>query len=153
MIAFYTTKFNESKFVHDFGDVEKGKGVSNGWYFNSREATKDDRINATIQCGEYLMQLSRNYPYMLDFTGLHLVSTMQNIDDSSNPYVSLTLERPMKMSSNYYGHPDISMDFEAGKRYNLLMNFQKNTTNMTQDAVTLTNIQIANDSLAVINST
>lgn len=49
---------------------------------------------------------------------------MVNIDiDSKNPYVSLMLERPIVMTTNFYGNQDINLDFEYNKNYNLLMNF------------------------------
>ena len=57
------------------------------------------------------------------------------------------------MSTNIYGNPDINMDFEYNKNYNLMINFQKNTTNQTYHIKTVTDLQIANDTIVVINST
>lgn len=113
----------------------------------------DDLANSTDQCRKHLEYVKANFNLTTDFTGLRIISSTYNIERVDNPYVSVTVERPLKMSTNKYGHENISMDFAYDQKYQLMMNFQKNTTNMAFEADALTKIQIANDSLAVINTT
>lgn len=117
MIGIYTRKFETSEQFHLYANDKKGDTKDRHWYINSRLATNDDIANATEQCFQYLVDIRDNYSSLVDFTGLKVVSSTVNTLDASNPYVSITLERPIIMSSNYYGNPEFSMDFEYGKKY------------------------------------
>lgn len=56
------------------------------------------------------------------------------------------------MSTTIYGNPNVNIDFDLNENYNVMMNFQKNTTNLTDHIYQVTQLQIANDSLQVIDS-
>lgn len=147
MIGLYTTNFADYAPSHNYAYQDSGTGVIKHWMIHSRKATENDRANSTHECFSLLTYIRDYSTSLIDYSGLSLISTSVNTDESPNIFVSLMLERPVLMTQTINGSSEINMDFVYGSNYNLMLNFQRNTTNLTEYIHNVTKLQIEIDTL------
>lgn len=81
------------------------------------------------------------------------INLVNNVTSPSGPIFEFSLERPLNVSAEVNGNLSSQFNFEVGKQYHILMNFIKNTTNVTKDAEDLATQQLLKDLIFASAST
>lgn len=125
---------------------EEMRNATGKWYKFSRNTTQQDLTNTTNTCLETLTLMRETIDSkqwnasLLDQSHITIKSAnlVSNVSASGGPVFEFSLERPLNVSAEENGNLSSQFNFVKGKRYNILTNFIKNTTNITKDAIELT---------------